>query len=105
VLIAGQSASGKYAEGMALFAEFDLMVTGFGKVVSAPVASTAAFFSLLDGKAGDFVKFADSGSDKQHCPELVLPFLFLRTLPTLIDRKSNLLSSPLSTKDGSYLLG
>jgi hypothetical protein len=89
------------AEGMALFAEFDAMVTSHGELVSSPLSLVAALFRgprFQAINAGDTAK-ADATNI------LASPLYTLRTSPQTIDRKTNLLCLPFSIDDDAYLLG
>jgi hypothetical protein len=99
------------AEGMALFGEFDLMVTSHGEVASAPVLAISSMF-----RSDVRITFHHSASSSKGVDEatqnrlraasiLAAPFYGLRTSPRLLDRKSSLLSSALSIDGDAYLLG
>ncbi|MCP3392340.1 hypothetical protein NLM27_26685 [Bradyrhizobium sp. CCGB12] len=96
-------------EGMALFAEFDLMVTSYGELCSKPVLNIATLFRdpsvHIQFGRGSLTANA-SEHNKWSCSNfLANPFYALRTSPHLIDRKSSLLSSPFSMDGDAYLLG
>jgi hypothetical protein len=98
------------AEGMALFAEFDLMVTSHGELCSSPVSLLSWLFpqeiKVFFARSPSGVEPVIHGDPRAvYSAHLAGPFYQLRTSPHLIDRKSNLLSSPFSIDGDGYLLG
>jgi hypothetical protein len=118
------------AEGMSLFAEFDQMVTTHGKLVSAPLSLVSVLFqqqreyitkimtrseSPKEAGLADLVETEErlSAAGKEIIAQLLqdpdrffaAPLFRLRMSSAAIDRKTELLTSPLVFDDDAYLLG
>jgi hypothetical protein len=89
-------------EGFALFSEFDVMVAQtYGNSVSNQLVTLASFFRHRES----IVAIEPGVVGGAGMAMLIAPLMRLRTLPELLDRKSNILSSDLTAAGDAYLLG